>query len=542
MITVISFLFFYLFIYFVGRGIFKLFGKKTTEIYGIPLNIFYPLIALFYIGNLTLVLNFFTQITFQISVVLMIIPLLVNFFNLKKITNFLNLKNLSLYIGTPLVLGISSSNINLAYDAGLYHLNHQNWLRNEKIIFGLSNNHMRFGYSSIIEYINVNFWLNDNFILLHFTNLIFIVVFFQIIYIFLFTDLFRFSLSVLIYGFLDNFGFNGGKNGFIEVESIAKQDTPFAVMFIICTYLLFKLHKDTEKISNQTTNTLIFMFWLFSVQLRLLGFINLVFFLIILIIKFNVSKSIKIIFKDNLNLSILGIFFILKNLITSSCLFYPVKITCFDNIAWTAGNYSSAGAEIDLLADFHIALKLSNLNSWFDQWMGKEINNTVFKNFMITLFVIIIFNLLVKFQNKENSFNKNVFFIFYTVFSFFIWLITAPSIRMGVGIFLTLVLVISLFYNSKKSMFIKKNILIFTGIYFVVLGLVPQTNNYFSLIGNLTDTDLIKVEAPIINYVDNEYGYGVLPEKGDQCWVNLECVRNKSVTKDNYFSYVIFKR
>ena len=542
MITVISFLFFYLFIYFVGRGIFKLFGKKNTEIYGIPLNIFYPLIALFYIGNLTLVLNFFTQITFQISVVLMIIPLLVNFFNLKKITNFLNLKNLSLYIGTPLVLGISSSNINLAYDAGLYHLNHQNWLRNEKIIFGLSNNHMRFGYSSIIEYINVNFWLNDNFILLHFTNLIFIVVFFQIIYIFLFTDLFRFSLSVLIYGFLDNFGFNGGKNGFIEVESIAKQDTPFAVMFIICTYLLFKLHKDTEKISNQTTNTLIFMFCLFSVQLRLLGFINLVFFLIILIIKFNVSKSIKIIFKDNLNLSILGIFFILKNLITSSCLFYPVKITCFDNIAWTAGNYSSAGAEIDLLADFHIALKLSNLNSWFDQWMGKEINNTVFKNFMITLFVIIIFNLLVKFQNKENSFNKNVFFIFYTVFSFFIWLITAPSIRMGVGIFLTLVLVISLFYNSKKSMFIKKNILIFTGIYFVVLGLVPQTNNYFSLIENFSDTELRNIEVPEIEYSVNNIGYGVIPKSGDQCWINLECVRNKNVTKGDYYSYIIFKK
>ena len=42
----------------------------------------------------------------------------------------------------------------------------------------------------------------------------------------------------------------------------------------------------------------IFMFCLFSVQLRLLGFINLIFFLIILIIKFDVSKSIKIIFKD----------------------------------------------------------------------------------------------------------------------------------------------------------------------------------------------------------------------------------------------------
>ena len=65
--------------------------------------------------------------------------------------------------------------------------------------------------------------------------------------------------------------------------------------------------------------------------------------------------------------------------------------------------------------------------------MEKEVNNTVFKNFMITLLVVIIFNLLVKFQNKKNSVNKNVF-LFYTVFSFFIWLITAPSIRMGLNI------------------------------------------------------------------------------------------------------------
>ena len=542
MITVISFLFFYLIIYFVGRGIVSFFKLKNESIYGIPLNIYYPIIGLFYLGNLSLVLNFFTKITYQITIISLIIPLLLNFLNLNKLKIFLNLKNLSLYIGTPLVLGISSANINLAYDAGLYHLNHQNWLRNEKIVFGLSNNHMRFGYSSIIEYVNVNFWLNENFLLLHFTNLIFMVVFFQVVYIFLFTDFFKFSLSVLIYGFLDNFGFNGGKNGFIEVEAIAKQDTPFAIIFILSTYLLFQLYKDDNRSNTKTINTVIFMFCLFSVQLRILGFINLIFFLIILIIKSGVIKSSKIIFRQNLTLSILGLLFVLKNLITSSCLFYPVKITCFNSFAWTAGNYSSPGAEADLLADFHIALKFSNFDSWFGQWMSKDINNVVFKNLTGTLIAIIMMNLVIKFINKEKLNNKNIFYIIYTIFSLIIWLFTAPSIRMGVGIFLTVVLVISLIFQSKDSKFIKKNIFIFSFVYFVVLGLVPQTNNYFSLINNLTTRDFVKIETPVINYVDNEFGYGVLPEKGDQCWINLECVRNNTVTKDKYFSYVIFKR
>ena len=542
MITVISFLFFYLIIYFVGRGIVSFFKLKNESIYGIPLNIYYPIIGLFYLGNLSLVLNFFTKITYQITIISLIIPLLLNFLNLNKLKIILNLKNLSLYIGTPLVLGISSANINLAYDAGLYHLNHQNWLRNEKIVFGLSNNHMRFGYSSIIEYINVNFWLNENFLLLHFTNLIFMVVFFQVVYIFLFTDFFKFSLSVLIYGFLDNFGFNGGKNGFIEVEAIAKQDTPFAIIFILSTYLLFQLYKDNNRSNTKTVNTVIFMFCLFSVQLRILGFINLIFFLIILIIKSGVIKSSKIIIRQNFTLSILGLLFVLKNLITSSCLFYPVKITCFDSFTWTAGNYSSPGAESDLLANFHIALRFSNLDSWFSQWMSKDINNTVFKNLIGTLTVIIMFNFIIKFINKEKLNNKNIFYISYTIFSLIIWLFTAPSIRMGVGIFLTVVLVISLIFQSKENTFIKKNVFIFSLTYFVVLGLVPQTNNYFSLINNLTSRDFIKIETPIVNYIDNEFGYGVLPEKGDQCWINLECVRNNVVTKDKYFSYVIFKR
>ena len=46
-------------------------------------------------------------------------------------------------------------------------------------------------------------------------------------------------------------------------------------------------------------------------------------------------------------------------------MFYPVKITCFDFLPWSTGNYSSPGAENDALADFHIALTRNNYMNWF---------------------------------------------------------------------------------------------------------------------------------------------------------------------------------
>ncbi len=541
MITVISFLFFYLLIYFLGRGLTLLLKIKLKELYEIPINIIYPIIGFFYISNITLITNFLFKINSQFSILLLTIPLFFNFFLFEINKLKINIKNLSLYIITPLVLGISSSNINLAYDAGLYHLNHQKWLQTDKIIFGLSNNHMRFGYSSIIEYLNVNFWLNNNFILLHFTNLIFMVVFFQIVYILLFSKHFKFAISILIYGFLDNFGFNGGKNGFIEVESIAKQDTPFAVIFIISTYFLYELYLDKSIVPKEKL-LIIFLLTIFSVELRLLGFINVVFFFIVLLYKYKFRKSLIIIFKDNFLISLFGISFIIKNLITSSCMFYPVKITCFDFLPWSTGNYSSAGAENDALVDFHIAMTNENYSYWFREWMTKEVNNTVFKNASITFMILLFYLIFHKLKNNENYNRSSKFLLGYCVFSLIILIVTSPSIRFAVGIILSFVFYLSVIFESKTINTKKYKVLLPTILYFISLGLVPQTNNYFSLIENFSKTELRSIEVPVIEYSINGSGYGVIPKSGDQCWINLECVRNKNVTRDNYYSYTIFKK
>ena len=544
MITIFLFLIFYFYIYFVGRGYFYLFKYAAKDYFGIKSNIFYPIIGLFFIGNFSVIYNFFFNINSLFIFFITLFPVIYNF---KKFDNLnkqsFKLDNLILYIATPVILGISSLNTNLAYDAGLYHLNHQNWLRSSEIVFGLSNNHMRYGYSSIIEYINANFWLENNFLILHFVNIIFIVVFFQFIYLLLSTSHYKFGYAVLIYGLLDNFGFGGGKNGFIEIEAVGKQDSPFAILFIISSFFLICYLKEDKFLAKNSEINLLFTLTLFATQMRILGAIAFLAFLIVVLYKYKLYETIAYFLNNSLLLIFFGFSFLIKNLITSSCLIYPVEISCFNYFEWSSqSGYSKAGVESDVLKNFHIALNKNNFFNWPELWLSKDINSVVIKNYFLTILAILLLLIITqKIFKEQKDVYLGVTFV-YTALSFLVWIVSAPGIRMGIGIFVMFVLFLSSIYKGEKKNNLKKkyykSIIAF---YLVVVGLVPQLNNYFVLLENFNNLEIVEIKPQQINYITNSFGYGVLPEVGDQCWINLDCVRNKNVLKDNYFSYVIFK-
>lgn len=543
MITIFSFLTFYFVLNLIGRGVSRFLGVSNHNYFDIPVILFNPILGLFYIGNMTVILNFFFPINSYFQIIILFTPLLFGISNLKLNINFkryLNIKTTLIYFLTPFILGISSLNTNLAYDAGLYHLNHQNWIKSSKIVFGLSNIHMRFGYSSIIEYINVNFWLEDNFLLLHFVNLIFIVFFFQVIVTLLFTKYYKFSISILIYGFLDNFGFNGGKNGFVEIEAVSKQDTPFAVLFFISTYFLYRYLISKEK---DIDTKLLFYIILFTTQMRILGAVCLIAFILIYLNNNNFFKTLKYFLTTGAIGSLFGLLFLIKNIITSSCTYFPFDLLCFSSFPWSSkSSYASASVESGVLGAFHVAMNTENYTEWFTKWLSKEVNSVVSKNLFLTICIIIIY----LFINQKINKNRRAPYLFtctlYVMLSFLIWIFTAPGIRMGIGLFISLIFLISNIYESEKSINLKNNfgktILIF---YIIVIALVPQVNNYLELVKTPLNLDLVVIESETIDYVDNELGYGVLPSSGDQCWINLECVRNENVKKENFYSYVIFK-
>ena len=545
MTTILFFLLFYFIIYSVGKGVFLASRSKVNTFFEIPIIYFYPIIALFYIGNFTIILNFFFKISNLITLIVITLPLIISIFNYKKFKMpNISLRNILSFLVTPILIGLSSFDINFSYDAGLYHLNHQNWIRNSKIIIGLVNNHLRFGYSSIIEYINANFWINDNFIILHFVNLIFIVFIFQVMYYLLFTKYYTFSIIFFIYGLLDNIGFGGGKNGFIEIESIGKQDMPFAIIFLISSIFLYMYINKTYTNTNNQDIILLFMFALFSVQIRLLGAINLIVFFLITIYKFKPYKTFIFIFTRSAAFTILGLFFIIKNTITSNCLLYPVNFLCSDKTASSGGlGYADAKKATRDLGDFHVAISSKNFKIWFSQWSNKEVNLQVFKNIIITFTVILFIVVLLKIINKEMISSKNKFwYASYCIVSLLLWLLTAPGIRLGVGVLLTCIMFFGAIKEPKPpGMHHNKYLVTLSIFYIVVVALVPRISSYSVIESSLINNSIRKITPPIVMYVDNDLGYGVLPKNGDQCWINIECVHNEKVEKGESFSFINFK-
>lgn len=213
------FLVFYLLIFLVGRSLTALCYryildknfKDSQKAFNLPIYYFYTLLGLFFIGNISVINNFFFKNNiFYLKVIFLLLVL----FNLTERIqiriNFLNTLN---FLIIPIIISISTLTIGLAYDAGLYQLNSQLWIRESSIPLGLYNLHFRYGFSSIIEYISSNFWLENRFEILHFVNISFIASFLGFLSYNLLKNKEPFlsfsSLAIFIFGILDNFGAGG---------------------------------------------------------------------------------------------------------------------------------------------------------------------------------------------------------------------------------------------------------------------------------------------------------------------------------------------
>ena len=61
------------------------------------------------------------------------------------------------------------------------------------------------------------------------------------------------SSLAIVFGILDNFGSGGGRNGFIDIESVTKQDTPFAIVLHYKYTSFLSLKNNNVEIRNFTS-------------------------------------------------------------------------------------------------------------------------------------------------------------------------------------------------------------------------------------------------------------------------------------------------
>tara|TARA_B100000161_G_scaffold45655_1_gene28694 strand:+ start:212 stop:1846 length:1635 start_codon:yes stop_codon:yes gene_type:complete len=517
---------FFNFLYFIGRGFFILLNtfvlkKDYKSFFGLKKELYYVLFSIFIIGNLSFLLNFF--IPLQNNIILFLVSIFL-IFNFQKRVYIKAKKDIIIQnILLPGILGFSSYDIGFHYDAGLYHLNNQNWIVNEKIIFGLSNIYPPFGFSSLNEYILSSFWIGNNFMYLHFLNLAFLSLFFAFLYNFIFVSEIKFykygAIFVILYGFLDNFGLNGGRNGFLSIQGVGKVDNNFSIIFVLSS--IFCLYIIKSKDITKTDFIIINFFVLFLIQLKVYGVI-IIFLYLFIFFRFIKEQKFLILFKSTIFPLFIGVLWLLKNVSISGCFFYPVKITCFKNFSW----YSK---DIDKLIidtrDFHNAYNIEkNFFGWFRDFFIDGKYAYIYQNYLISFLIILfLYKFLFTTKNKKGV---DSLFLSFIVLSTFTYIFTSPAPRFTSGL-----MIFSVFYLGSKVQNLNivdsnKYIgLLFSFIFFSTLVFTPRLEAYFTGLVSLNSNKVL--EVPIIDYKKSN-GWGVNPSYGDQCWINLECT-NKNI-------------
>ncbi len=522
MLIIQNILFFNL-IYFVGRGIFIFFEFITKKeikkvLFGSDVHLFYPLITFFFIGNISFVLNFFLPIKNNFVFYFLCIFL---FFNLKqKIIKKEKSLFLIFNLLFPAILGVTSFSVGFHIDAGLYHLNAQNWIINEKIVLGFSNIYAPYGFSTIYEYILSNFWFNNNFLGLHFVNLVFINTFYSFVFFFIFKSKNSFynfgGIFILIFGLLDNFGLNGGRNGFFSIQGVGKVDNSYAVLFFLVSLFLIYLIYDNK--FSTTEFIVISNLILFTIQMKVYGYTLFILYAFYILYKLIKDQNITQLLYKILPAIVLGALWLLKSVLQTACLVYPVSFTCFPGLSWYSDNAYKLTSDTRL---FHNAYKFGDsLATWFSNFTSKEIDYLIFLNFLFSL--ILIYLLRRAFFISEITIKKSSTLVnIYILGNLAIFFVSAPTPRFLTGIFLIIIIVlgnnIKPRFNSMYSKVGEKIILI---LFMTVILLTPRVSDYFEFTKEPFSNRFLNPQN--ISYIQNN-GWGEKPSTGELCWINLDC-------------------
>jgi len=516
----------FIFLYFLGRGFLitnsLIINKKINlneKIFEMRSNIFYPVIGIFYLGNILIILNFFIPINNIVVFVFIFLLLIPNFFELKLFSLKIDIEFLTKYVLIPSILIVSLYSTGWHYDAGFYHLNHQNWLRESNMILGFVNIHWAFGMSSIYEYISAFFWLEDSFILLHFLNLIFVHFFYLVLVDNLNNSsnniLRNSSLFILLFSLLDNFGINGGRNGFLYIQGVTKQDVAVGVIFfILCRSIIIQIYKN--KI-HEDDLFIVFLLSLLIIQIKLSS-ISIVFLLIyyLYFIFKNTNIRLNKIIMNNIFSFIFGLLWMTKQYLTTGCLIYPVNFTCRNNFDWYSKNSTESYEAITVNSSYSLPLYNYNVIEWFRTFLSFRINVTVLTNFIFSIILLYLFRKFILKSPKINKTIKNISLAL-IVLNFIYLIYYGPTPRYLIGLMLFIISYLG--YNDDELKIKFNHIQIYSLILVSAVFLIRSTS-YSELINSGGD----KLFDPRYEakYIQQSNGW-VMPDFGDQCWINIEC-------------------
>ena len=488
------------------------------------LNFFIGAIILSFIG---LLLNFFIPLSPQINSLIYVLIIII--FLLKNKLNFdANILIFLIIASLITFFLLIKSNVNRP-DAGLYHLPYISLLNENKIIFGLSNIHFRFSHVSIMQYLSA---MNNNF--LFFENgvsipLASLVSFFYVYFFYDVWKVFRnreypdiskfFSLFILIYISYKINRYSGFGNDAVGHLSY----------FYLISYIL---KNNLEKINFDKVLLISVFIFINKPMLGLVFFIPLILFFIK-----NNFKFIKILNPIFSLPTLLLCLWLIKNIITSGCVVFPIKTLCIEKLPWTnIQRISEAQLEGEAWSkawpdkiEKNISMEEFNKDfNWVKAWSKKHLKYIL--NIIIPYTIVLSFIIFyVKYRFKNSIIVKDkdlkirlalcvVTSLMGTIAFFYIF----PIYRYGYSYIISLITLLFLLM-IRNILNIKKNIFVFKFFFIICFAVVItkqiqriSINNTNNLWPNIYTLDIKKnvMSKRKINIENNFYYY--LANKGDQ--------------------------
>ena len=509
-------------------------------------NYLYPLIGVIFVGNFLFIFNtFFPLDSFFINALLLslTIPSLLKILTNLKIQNFQKFKsvfNIGIYFVIPSLLIISTFDINFNYDAGYYHLLHQSWLRESNLIIGFVNIFWPLGMSSIYEYISAVLWFDTSFVLLHFLNLYFVHFF----YIFISDnlvnskrrDLTNISIFILIYSLLDNFGIGGGRNGYIYIQGVGKQDVTVGILFFFLAIVMLLKLKDKNITSLEIIILSFLNFFIYQIKVSGVFIIYIYLFLILSLLRYKKFK-IKKLFLLHLPIIIFALSWLLKSVYTTGCFIYPVNFTCYEGFSWYVKNSTIEFEQISTSASLAFDNSIP-FSEWAKTTGAFEYRMQVFINFLASL-ISLIFIKVIFFKKQKLSLEIGLLAFSFIFFNFIYLIFFGPIPRYAVGLGLVIVGMLGLYSDELK--FRLNNLMKYSLIFISVFLLVRST----AYLAWINDYDLRLFDPRTSYEINTEIGFRqysenwVEPFIGDQCWANIQCTNAE--VDITFKKYGIFK-
>ncbi len=435
---------------------------------------------------LALILNFFLPLNREINTLLLISGIVLMIIKRK---NSFQKKEFFYIILTSVITSslILYSNVNRP-DAGLYHLPYVSFLNENKIIIGLSNIHFRFGVASIIQYLSA---INNNLI---FKNIGIVIPLASIVTYF---AIYFFNKVLKIVKDIENISHANIFALFIVVFISYKINrySSFgndAVAHLSLFYLLSKL-LEKNKVELSFVSLIAVFAFMNKTTLVLALLIPLYLFLK------NISlKNIKVFYSFS---SIFLICWIVKNLMITGCLVYPIKQSCFKNLNWT----DIKEVKIESLSgeawskdwpnriDKNISMEDYNKKfNWISSWSKKH---GVFMFNIIIPYFLVCFLIIYLIKNKRRSdevilLSKNQFTNFFLFFSFIgtlLFFTKFPLYRYGYSYLISFFILMINFIFLK---FDKKNLLK-TSKFILIICIIIFSGKQFQRYGNNLGSDYI---------------------------------------------------